>query len=101
MKMITKRGIFLWILSGLFIVGLVFMTVSLVANCDDWVMKRFNSHVYSDGELIGAGTIYDRDGEILVKTEDGDRVYADTAVTRKSTLHVVGDPKNFISTGVQ
>ena len=101
MKMITKRGIFLWILSGLFIVGLVFMTVSLVTNCDEWVMKRFNGHVYSDGELIGAGTIYDRDGEILVKTEDGDRVYADTAVTRKSTLHVVGDPKNFISTGVQ
>ena len=84
MKMITRRGIFLWILSGLFIVGLVFMTVSLVANCDDWVMKRFNAHVYSDGELIGAGPIYDRDGEILVKTEDGDRVYADTAVTSVS-----------------
>ena len=58
MKMITKRGIFLWILSGLFIVGLVLMTVSLVTNGNDWVMKRFNSHVYSDGELIGAGTIF-------------------------------------------
>lgn len=101
MKMITKRGIFLWILSGLFIVGLVLMTVSLVTNGNDWVMKRFNSHVYSDGELIGAGTIYDRDGDVLVKTEDGERVYADSATTRKSTLHVVGDPKNFISTGVQ
>lgn len=101
MKMITKRGIFLWILSGLFIAGLVFMTVSLVTNSNDWVMKRFNGHVYSNGELIGAGTIYDRDGDVLVKTEDGDRVYADKAVTRKSTLHIVGDPKNFISTGVQ
>ena len=76
MKMITRRGIFLWILSGLFIIGLVFMTVSLVTNCDEWVMKLFNGHVYSDGELIGAGTIYDRDGDILVKTENGDRVYA-------------------------
>ena len=99
--MITKRGIFLWIMSVAFLVGLVFMTVSLVKNGDTWVMKRFNHHVYSNGELIGAGTIYDRDGEILAQTVDGDRVYSDSATTRKATLHVVGDPKNFISTGVQ
>ena len=101
MKMITKRGIFLWIMSILFIVGLVFLTVSLVQNGDTWVMKRFNRHVYSNGELIGAGTVYDKDGDVLAETKDGDRVYSDSATTRKSTLHVVGDPKNFISTGVQ
>ncbi|WP_294774965.1 penicillin-binding transpeptidase domain-containing protein [uncultured Eubacterium sp.] len=101
MKMITKRGIFLWIMSLAFVVGLVFMTVSLVQNGDTWVMKRFNHHVYSNGELIGAGTIYDKDGDVLAETKDGDRVYSDSAITRKSTLHVVGDPKNFISTGVQ
>lgn len=101
MKMITKRGIFLLILSLAFIVGIVFMTVSLVNNSDTWVMKRFNSHVYSDGELIGAGTIYDKDGDALVQTKDGERVYADDQTTRKSTLHVVGDPRNFISNGVQ
>lgn len=101
MKMITKRGIFLWIMSLAFVVGLVFMTVSLVQNGDTWVMKRFNHHVYSNGELIGAGTIYDKDGDVLAETKDGDRVYSDFATTRKSTLHVVGDPKNFISTGVQ
>ena len=101
MKMITKRGIFLWIMSILFIVGLVFLTVSLVQNGDTWVMKRFNRHVYSNGELIGAGTVYDKDGDVLAETKDGERVYSDSATTRKSTLHVVGDPKNFISTGVQ
>lgn len=101
MKMITKRGIFLWIMSLAFVVGLIFMTVSLVQNGDTWVMKRFNHHVYSNGELIGAGTIYDKDGDVLAETKDGDRVYSDSATTRKSTLHVVGDPKNFISTGVQ
>ena len=101
MKMITKRGIFLWIMSLAFVVGLVFMTVSLVQNGDTWVMKRFNHHVYSNGELSGAGSIYDKDGDVLAETKDGDRVYSDSATTRKSTLHVVGDPKNFISTGVQ
>lgn len=101
MKMITKRGLFLLILCLGFVVGIVFMTVSLVNNGDTWVMKRFNSHVYSDGELIGAGTIYDKDGDVLAQTVDGDRVYSDDSTTRKSTLHVVGDPKNFISSGVQ
>lgn len=68
MKMITRRGIFLWILSILFIVGIVFMTVSLVSNGDEWVMKRFNRHVYSNGELVGAGTIYDKNNKPLVQT---------------------------------
>lgn len=101
MKMITKRGIFLWILSILFVAGIVFMTYSLVTNADSWVMKRFNSHVYSNGELVGAGTIYDTNGKILAETVDGERVYAEDKITRKSTLHIVGDKKNFISTGVQ
>lgn len=101
MKMITKRGIFLLFLSLAFIVGLVFMTVSLVNNSDTWVMKRFNSHVYTNGTLVGAGTIYDKNSEILAQTKDEKRVYSDSQTTRKSTLHVVGDPKNFISNGVQ
>lgn len=39
MKMITKRGIFLWILAVAFLFGLGFMTYSLVENGDTWVMK--------------------------------------------------------------
>ena len=101
MKMITKRGVFLWILAVGFVVGLVFMTLSLVNNGDDWVMKRYNRHMYSDGQLIGAGTIYDTDGEVLAETVDGKRQYSQDAGVRKSTLHIVGDPRNFISTGVQ
>lgn len=101
MKMITKRGIFLWILCALFAVGIIFLTVSFVKDGSEWAMKRYNYHLYSDGELIGAGTIYDRNGEVLAETVDGERVYSDSETTRKSTLHVVGDPKNFISTGVQ
>lgn len=101
MKMITKRGIFLWVLSILFLVGIGFMTFSLVANADNWVMKRFNHHVYSNGELVGAGTIYDVNGKVLAETVDGERYYNKSTTTRKATLHAVGDKKNFISTGVQ
>ena len=101
MKMITKRGVFLWILSFLFIAGIVFLTVSFVQNGDEWAMKRYNRHLYSNGELIGAGTIYDANDKVLAETVDGERRYSENKTTRKSTLHVVGDPKNFISTGVQ
>ena len=101
MKMITRRGIFLWILSVLFIAGLVFMGYSLVEEGDIWVMKYYNGHVYNDGKLIAAGSIMDRDGIVLVETKNGDRVYNDSVSTRKANLHVVGDMKGFISTGVQ
>lgn len=101
MKMITKRGIFLWILSALFVAGIVFLTVSFATHGDEWAMKRYNRHLYSNGALIGAGNIYDTNGKVLAETKDGERVYSDNKTTRKSTLHIVGDPKNFISTGVQ
>ena len=65
MKMITKRGIFLWILSALFVAGIVFLSVSFVSHGDEWAMKRYNRHLYSNGELIGAGTIYDANDNIL------------------------------------
>lgn len=101
MKMITRRGVFLWILSALFVAGVVFLLVSYVQHGDEWAMKRYNKHMYSNGELIGAGTIYDCNDVPLAQTIDGERVYAENRVTRKSTLHVVGDPKNFISSSVQ
>ncbi len=101
MKMITKRGIFLWILVIAFLGGLVFMTVSLVKDGDSWVMMPYNSHLYDNGELTGAGKITDCNGRSLAETVDGKREYNDSLTTRKATLHTVGDTKGFISTGVQ
>lgn len=101
MKMITRRGIFLWLLSILFVAGTVILTVSFVNNGSEWAMKRYNRHIYSNGTLIGAGTIYDVNKKPLAETVDGKRVYSDDKTTRLSTLHIVGDPKNFISSGIQ
>lgn len=101
MKMITRRGIFLWILCILFLGGLVFMTVSLISNGDVWVMKNYNGHVYNEGKLIAAGAIKDRDDVVLAETKDGERVYNMSKKTRMATLHTVGDMNGFISTGVQ
>ncbi|MCD7723618.1 MAG: penicillin-binding protein [Clostridiales bacterium] len=101
MKMITRRGVFLWVLCALFIIGAAFLTYSLVTDGSVWVMKTYNSHVYSNSQLIAAGSITDRDGTVLSETVDGERVYNSDSGIRLSTLHAVGDKKGFISTGVQ
>ena len=42
MKMITKRGIFLWILVFAFVFGLGFLTYSLMTDGSSWVMQPYN-----------------------------------------------------------
>lgn len=101
MKMITRRGIFLWLLCVLFLCGIIFLSFSLVTEGSVWVMKNYNRHVYSDGQLIAAGKVTDRNGTVLSESEDGKRVYSDDRETRLATLHAVGDTRGFISTGVQ
>lgn len=100
MKMITRRGLFLIVLIIAFLGGIGFLSYSMYADGDSWVMKPYNSHLYYNGELIGAGKITDRNGVVLAQTIDGKRVFNESKLTRKSTLHTVGDTKGFISTGV-
>ena len=101
MKMITRRGLFLLVLVIAFLGGLGFLTYSLVTQGNQWVMKPYNSHVYYNGELTGAGKITDCNGRSLAETVDGQREYNDSITTRKATLHAVGDTAGFISSGVQ
>ena len=67
MKMITKRGIFLWILVFAFVFGLGFLTYSLMTDGSSWVMQPYNSHLYYNGELIGAGKSPTETAEALPK----------------------------------
>ncbi|MCM1115256.1 MAG: penicillin-binding transpeptidase domain-containing protein [Clostridium sp.] len=101
MKMITRRGLFLLILIIAFIGGLGFLSYSLFHDGPSWVMQPYNSHLYYNGELIGAGKITDAKGNVLAETVDGKRTYSESETTRKSTLHTVGDTKGFIATGIQ
>lgn len=101
MKMITRRGLFLLILIVAFLGGLGFLSYSMFTQGDKWVMQPYNNRLYYNGELIGAGTITDRNGVTLAETVNGKRVYSESKTTRKSTLHTVGDTLGFVSTGVQ
>lgn len=101
MKMITRRGLALLILITAFIGGLGFLTYSMISQGEDWVMQPYNSRLYYNGVLVGAGKITDSNATVLAETVDGKRVYNESATTRRSTLHTVGDTMGFISTGVQ
>ena len=78
-----------------------YLTFQLIMNADDWVDQPYNAHIAGGGGLAQAGAIYDRNGEVLAQTVDGERVYNENPSVRKSLLHVVGDNSLNISTAAQ
>ncbi len=101
MNRIFNRSKWLYVFAFAFLIGLIILFFTMEVNSTDWVVKDYNQHLYSDGELLAAGTITDRNGVVLAQTVDGERVYHDDVKVRKATLHVVGDTAGFIATGVQ
>ena len=97
----TKRAYFLYLFIIAFIVGLGFMFASFYIHGGEWSSNLVNRHIYSNGQLASAGTIYDTNGTALVYSKDGYRIYNDDKTIRKATLHAVGDNSSFIATGVQ
>lgn len=97
----TKRAYFLYVFIIAFLVGLGFMFYSFYTNGAEWASMPVNRHLYSNGQIINAGSIYDRNGVRLAYSENGKRRYNDSEVIRKAFLHSLGDTSGYISTGVQ
>ena len=101
MRNTVRRAYVVYLLVAAFFAGLVFMVYSYAYHGKTWVTNRVNSHLYTNRQLTQAGTVYDRNGEMLVTTKDGKRIYNDSSTVRKAVLHCVGDTEGYISTGVQ
>lgn len=101
MKRILRRSTMIFVLTIAFIGGMGYLSFQLVTNADDWVDQPYNAHVSGEGGLEQAGTIYDRNGNVLAQTVDGSRVYNESESVRKALLHVVGDNSLNISTAAQ
>ena len=101
MNRIFKRTKWLYILGIAFLATLLAVFITFVINAKTWVVQPYNNYLFNEGKMIGLGTITDRNGDMLVQTKNGNRVYSDDVGVRKSTLHVVGDAEGFISTGAQ
>ncbi len=99
MNKISKRSKILYMLVFAFLVGTFFLVSTLFKNAENWALKRVNQHIYSNGQLISAGTIYDRNGVVLAQTVNGERVFNPNKTIRCATLHTVGDLSGFIATG--
>ena len=91
MNTIKKRSNIILILTIAFFAGLLYHTVNIFINAEDWVINLRNLHLTAAGNLDYAGTIYDRNGEVLAYSSGGERFYNDDESIRKACLHVVGD----------
>ncbi|NLL62964.1 MAG: penicillin-binding protein [Ruminococcaceae bacterium] len=101
MNRIAKRSYFMYTFALAFLIGLVLLFFNMQINSTKWVIKDYNKHLYTNGELLAAGSITDTYGTVLAETKDGKREYNSDKNIRMATLHVVGDTAGFISTGAQ
>lgn len=99
MNKISKRSKILYMLVFAFLIAAILLIFTLFKNAETWALKRVNQHIYTNGQLVSAGTIYDRNGVVLAQTVDGKRVFNPDKTIRCSTLHTVGDLSGFIATG--
>lgn len=101
MKLMHRRAVSVLLLSAFFVLGLFVFLVRYAVNSSTWALYPVNKHIYRNGELIRAGTVYDRNGEILAETSNGERQYHSDRAIRVATMHAVGDLRGNVSTGIQ
>lgn len=101
MRNTTRRAFVLYFVILAFFCGLGYMMFGFYTNGAEWTSNLVNQHIYNNGEISSAGTVYDCNGKKLVYSENGVRIYNEDKTVRKAMLHAVGDTSSFIATGVQ
>lgn len=101
MRKTRSRSTMVLITALLAIVGLCVFIVKIFLNAGQWIQHSYNGHLAGSGGLSSAGEIFDRSGNTLAYSQDGERLYNSDYTTRLSTLHVVGDDSLNISSAIQ
>ena len=101
MKRVMRRSTLIFACTLAFLGGMSYLAFQVITNAEDWVDQPYNAHIAGSGGLEQAGSIFDRNGNVLAQTVDGERVYNENESVRKSLLHVVGDNSLNISTATQ
>ncbi|MBR3971964.1 MAG: penicillin-binding protein [Ruminococcus sp.] len=97
MKRTMSRSIVSLILAAAFMLGLGFLCFKYIRDGAVWANQVYNQHQTADA----AGAIYDRNGEALAETLNGERVYHEDYNVRLGTMHCVADESFNILTAVQ
>ena len=95
MNNIAKRSRIAIILVGVLLAGLGVYFVTFLFRASDWMTTEGNPYVYS-GTNVTSGIVLDRQGTVLQDSTNG-RVYAESELLRKSTLHILGDRSGYIN----
>ena len=71
----TKRAYVLYVFILAFLVGLGVLIYSFYVHGGEWTANLVNRHIYTNGQIASAGTVYDANGTPLVYSKDGKRIY--------------------------
>ena len=99
MRKIERRAIVCVLLALVLAAGLLVFLVKFCLDGGSWASSAFNRHLYDSSGVLAAGTVLDRDGDVLSSVENGQRTYYDNETVRRATLHAVGDLQGRIGTG--
>lgn len=99
LKKIENRAFVCFLLALLLAAGMGLFLARYLTRGGAWASSAFNRHLYNSQGRLMAGSVLDRDGDVLSSVEDGRRTYYDSETVRKATLHAVGDLQGNIGTG--
>ena len=99
MKKIENRAVVCFLLALVLAAGMGLFVLRFLLQGGSWASSAFNRHLYNSQGQLTAGTVTDRDGDVLSSVENGERTYYDSEVVRKATLHAVGDLQGNIGAG--
>ncbi len=99
MRITSRRAAVVYALILAFLAGVGIFVAGLVLNGSEYASHKANRHIYTGGVIINAGTIYDKNGVVLAKSENNERLFAEGSALRKSVFHVIGDTAGRVSTG--
>lgn len=95
MNKIKRRALIILFLALVIALGAFSFLLSFEEDGADWAGFASNKHTHNEGLFI-SGRVKDRDGLLLLATEEGYRVYNGDRGIRLSTIHVVGDAAGHI-----
>ena len=98
MRKLEGRAVLCLILAAILVLGVAFFTVRLGLHGGEWASFYANQHVFSEG-VLAVGSVYDRNGILLLKNDKEGPHYNEDAEIRRANLHVTGDKGVNISTG--
>ena len=95
MKKVSTRALCALVLAAVLVVGLAAFAAKYAVSSGDWVTFPGSPHIYA-GANLDCGVVTDRTGALLLDTTEG-RTYSESAATRTSTMHILGDRYGYIS----